>query len=266
VAATSCCDPAALAAPLGGSLAVAALSTAFDALDERRLVGTDVPDLSTLAGARSGTIGAALSTRRQEFELRPFETQPSEEATAYLKLEKPRFLFLEGSADAVVAADVATAALPDTSVDRLVVGAPAPAPGACSSAASAALGDGDAGSHLSGGPAPHHSLPLLPFPMTSTPRSPGERVPTACAAGTPHPSVPGAPAAGSFAPSYASLAHAPTAALRACARARGVGGSDRTAFTTTLCWEERSIRVTAARRGRTKEKGEAYSPAGRWGA
>jgi hypothetical protein len=38
------------------------LSAALDALDERRLVGTDVPDLSTLAGTRSGTIGAALST------------------------------------------------------------------------------------------------------------------------------------------------------------------------------------------------------------
>jgi hypothetical protein len=53
----------------GGSLAAAALSAALDALDERHLVGTDVPNLSTLAGARLGTIGAALSTQKQEFEL-----------------------------------------------------------------------------------------------------------------------------------------------------------------------------------------------------
>jgi hypothetical protein len=80
---------------------------------------------------------------------------------AYLKVEKPRFLFLEGSTGAVAAADVTTVALPDTSaahiassVDRLAASTPAPAPGARSSAASATLGEGGAGSHLSGGPAP----------------------------------------------------------------------------------------------------------------
>jgi hypothetical protein len=164
-AATSCCDPTASAAPCGGLLAAASLFATLNALDERRLVGMDVLDLSTLAGVRSGTIGANLSTRRQEFELQPFETQASEEATAYLKVEKPRFLFLEGSADAVVVANDATVALPDASaaragaaatgavpsIDRLVAGAPTPGPGACSSAASAALDEGGAGSHLSGG-------------------------------------------------------------------------------------------------------------------
>jgi hypothetical protein len=70
-------------------------------------------------------------------------------AIAYLKVEKPRFLFLEGATGAVEAAGITTAALPDASaaraasyVDRLVAGASAPAPGACSSAASAALGEG----------------------------------------------------------------------------------------------------------------------------
>jgi hypothetical protein len=57
---TSCRNPAPLSAPRGGSLAATTLSAALDALDERRLVGTDVPELSTLAGARSGMIGAAL--------------------------------------------------------------------------------------------------------------------------------------------------------------------------------------------------------------
>jgi hypothetical protein len=36
-----------------------------------------------------------------------------------------------------------------------------------------------------------------------------------------------------------------------------VGGSDRAAFTVTLCWEERNVRVAAARGGRIKEKGKS---------
>jgi hypothetical protein len=81
---------------------------------------------------------------------------------AYLRVEKPRFLFLEGSAGAEATADVATVALQDasaartdtsaacaaSSVDRPAAGASAPAPGTCSSAASATLGEGGAGSHL----------------------------------------------------------------------------------------------------------------------
>jgi hypothetical protein len=85
-------------------------------------------------------------------------------AVAYLRVENPRFLFLGGSADVVAAAGVATASprvIPATragaSVARvacligcLAAGAPAPALGAVSSAASAALGEGGEGSHLSG--------------------------------------------------------------------------------------------------------------------
>jgi hypothetical protein len=87
---------------------------------------------------------------------------------AYLRVEKPRFLFLEGSTGAEAMADVATVAPPDasaacagtsaacadSSVDRPVAGASTPGPGACSSAAFTALGDGGAGSHLSGGACP----------------------------------------------------------------------------------------------------------------
>jgi hypothetical protein len=65
-ATTSCCDPAASAASRGGSLAAAALSAALDALDECRLVGTDAPDLSALAGARGGTVDATLRTQKQK--------------------------------------------------------------------------------------------------------------------------------------------------------------------------------------------------------
>jgi hypothetical protein len=87
---------------------------------------------------------------------------------AYLRVEKPRFLFLEGSADAKATAVTATVASPDasaartgtsaarvaSSVDRPAAGASAPAPGTCSSTAFAALGEGGAGSHLSGGACP----------------------------------------------------------------------------------------------------------------
>jgi hypothetical protein len=69
VAIASCCGSVATATLRGGSLVVAALSIARDALDERCLMGTNAPDLSALAGARSGTVGATLQTRRQEIEL-----------------------------------------------------------------------------------------------------------------------------------------------------------------------------------------------------
>jgi hypothetical protein len=61
--ATSCCGPVATAAPHGGSPVAATLSAARGALNERRLVGTDVSDLSALAGSRAGTIGVTLSRR-----------------------------------------------------------------------------------------------------------------------------------------------------------------------------------------------------------
>jgi ABC-type cobalamin transport system permease subunit len=100
--------------------------------------------------------------QNRRIKLLPLKNGASGGAVTYLKVEKPRFLFLEGSTGAVLAVAVATAALPDASmvragasvartapsVDRLPVGTSAPALGACSSAASAALGEGSAGSHL----------------------------------------------------------------------------------------------------------------------
>jgi uncharacterized membrane protein YdfJ with MMPL/SSD domain len=61
VVVAACCGPA--AAPREPSLAaVTVLPATRDALNERRLVGTAASDLSTLAGARGGTVGATLRT------------------------------------------------------------------------------------------------------------------------------------------------------------------------------------------------------------
>jgi hypothetical protein len=65
----SCCDPVASAVPSEGSLLAAALSAARDALDERCLVGTDASDLSALVGARVGTVGATLQTKKYKAKL-----------------------------------------------------------------------------------------------------------------------------------------------------------------------------------------------------
>jgi hypothetical protein len=111
----------------------------------------------------------------------------------------------------VAAADVATVTPPFTSAARdststvcaasltgcLATGATAPAPGAVSSAASATLGEGAWAPTSRGELAPRHS----PRPTMSTPKSPGERVPGARAAGTLHSSAPGALATGSSSPS-----------------------------------------------------------------
>jgi hypothetical protein len=64
IAATSCRNPVATAALCGGSFAAIELSVARDALDERRLVGTDMSDLGALVGARAGTVGATLRSRK----------------------------------------------------------------------------------------------------------------------------------------------------------------------------------------------------------
>jgi hypothetical protein len=50
----------AIAVSRDGSPAAAALTAVRDALDERRLIITGTPDLSTLAGVRAGTIGVTL--------------------------------------------------------------------------------------------------------------------------------------------------------------------------------------------------------------
>jgi hypothetical protein len=161
--------------PRGASVVAAALPVACGALDKRCLVGPDTSDLSALACARAGTVSATLRTRKCKLSSSPPKPGAPEENATYLKVEKPRFLFLEGSTDAVVVPVVAAAALPDapaaltgasavhaaSSTERPAAGASTPIMGACSFAASAALGEGSEGFHLSGGPPPIALLFLL---------------------------------------------------------------------------------------------------------
>jgi hypothetical protein len=76
--------------------AIVVLPAARGALDERRLVGTAASDLNTLAGARGGTVGATLRTQRREVRHPPLEDTAPGGVLAYLRVEKPRFLFLGG--------------------------------------------------------------------------------------------------------------------------------------------------------------------------
>jgi hypothetical protein len=173
---------------------------------------------------------------------------PGENAT-YLKLEKPSFLFREGSGAAAATPVAATVALADapaalavtsavrvaSSTDRPTAGISAPASGACSSAASAALGDGGGGFHLSGGARP----PSLSSSSSSDDKFSG---------------VTGAESPCCLRSRYSSLCCSRCSrrqillsflrAARSCscrytaratAQARGVGGSDREASTVTLC-------------------------------
>jgi hypothetical protein len=159
------------------------------------------------------------------------------EGATYLRVEKPSFLFLEGSGGttrAPVVAAVALAGIPAalagastthavSSADRLAAGAPAPAVGTCSTAASAARGDGGEGFHLSGAACPRRYPLPPPLTMLSSQESPEGRVLAARAADTPHFLVPGAPTAGFPSPSCAPPAPAPTAAQ--CGRPPGPGAS-----------------------------------------
>jgi hypothetical protein len=126
--ATADCDPAgeaascgleASAAPRELTLAVAAsLAPARGALDERRRVGTDASALSTLAGARGGTVGTTLWGHKQIVRFPPDGHATPRKTIPYLEEEKARFLFLEVPADVAGAADTTAAAPPAISTAR----------------------------------------------------------------------------------------------------------------------------------------------------
>jgi hypothetical protein len=156
-------------------------------------------------------------------------------------VENPHFLFLGGSAKAVAAAGVATAAPPAISAarvasleGRLVAGGPAL--GAVSSAASAALGEGGEGSHLSVGARP----PSLSSSSSSSDDEysevAGEESP--CCSHSQNSSLHRSRCSRHrilFSFLRATHSCSRRCSARARARARGVGGSDCAAFTAITC-------------------------------
>jgi hypothetical protein len=81
----------------------------------------------------------------------PSKSRAHRGSVAHLKLEKPRFLFLEGSGGATVAPTSAVVALAGSSTDNPVAGASAPTTGTNSTATSAARGDGGDSTSRGGG-------------------------------------------------------------------------------------------------------------------
>jgi hypothetical protein len=194
-------------------------------------------------------------------------------------VENPRFLFLGGSADVVVAVGVATASLPVIPAARagasaarvtslvgcLVAGAPTPAPGTVPSAASAALGEGGEGSHLLGGARPPSLSSSSSFddeysevareesPCCSRSRNSS----FLCSRCSRHRIL------------FSFLRAARSCSCRCAARAwaRGVGGSDRAAFTAITCRERVKLRVTMTPHESMDRKGMGtHSLKGRRGA
>jgi hypothetical protein len=124
------CGLVATAVSRGGSPVATALATAHVALNDCRLVGMDVSDLSALAGARAGMVGMGLQTRNTKVNIDPSRSKTRGGNATHLRFEKPRFLFLEGSwgapvapAGATVALAGASAAPAGTSTDDPVAGA-----------------------------------------------------------------------------------------------------------------------------------------------
>jgi hypothetical protein len=166
-------------------------------------------------------------------------------------VENLLFLFLGGSADVVTAAGAAAVAPPaifaahtGASVVRvtslvgcLAAGTPAPAPGTISSAAFAALGEGGEGCHLSGGARP----PSLSSSSSSLPDDeyfsvPGEESPY-CTRSRNSSLLRSRRSRRRRLRSLLRAARSCSrrCTARACSRDRGVGGSDRSAFTALIC-------------------------------
>jgi hypothetical protein len=162
-AATTCCGSIAAAALRGPSLTVvAALPTARDALDERRLGGMAASDLNTLAGARGGRSAPPCEHEVEKIKLTPLETECLEERWPTSGWRRPassssrarralrtrptpppsRLRTPLRHASAPLRRADTSAACAASSIDCPAAGAPEPAPGTCFSATSAALGEG----------------------------------------------------------------------------------------------------------------------------
>jgi hypothetical protein len=148
-----------------------------------------------------------------------------------------------------------------TSSDSPAAGDSAPASGIDSTAAPAALGDGGAGSHLSEvvrSPSLSSSSFDDEFASAGGGESPWcsrSRYSSLCCSRRSHRLI-------FFSFMRAARSCSRCCAVRSAARARGVGGSDRAAFTVTNCGQ-RSSRQTEIQYKDPKGKEETHSPAGR---
>jgi hypothetical protein len=89
-------------------------------------VGTDAPVLSALVGAGGNGRRRPANAKNRRIRPWPLETETPRRTTAYLKVEKPRFLFLEGSADAAAVPVAAAVAPPDVAAAPLATVATPP--------------------------------------------------------------------------------------------------------------------------------------------
>jgi hypothetical protein len=182
-------------------------------------------------------VGVTLQTREQSVTSSPIENATPRKATPYLKEEKAHFLFLEAPADVAGAAGAAAAARGASVVDCPAAGAPASALGDGPLATGVGSGDGGAGSHLLGRTCPLSSSSSSSDDEYSS--VPGEECP--CCSRSRNSSL--LRSRRSRRRTFRFLlrsthSYSRQCAARASARDRGVGGSDRAAFTRTICGDQ----------------------------
>jgi hypothetical protein len=160
----------------------------------------------------------------------------------------------------------ASAARVASLVGCLAAGAPAPAPGAVSFAASASLGEGGEGSHLSGRVHP----PSLSSSSPDDESSDVARGESPCCSRSRNSSSRCSRRSRCrilFSFLRAALSCSCRCTARARSRARGVGGSDRAASTAITCKGRVKLRVTTMPSGSIERRGAGiHSPMGRRGA
>jgi hypothetical protein len=260
------------AAPRKPPLAAAAVPTAARVtIDERRLVGIDASALSTLAGARGARLASPCKHENRVSHPRQSSTRPLERQLLTSRRRKPassssrspltsrarpawpppRLLPPPPLMRSLPCARApppraqappwragTSAARAASAVDRLAAGAPTPAPAVDSLVTGVGSGDGGAGSHLLG-----RTCPLSSSSSSSSDDEyssvPGEESP--CCSHSQNSSLLRSRRSRrraflSLLRSTRSCSH--RCAARASARDRGVGGSDRAAFTRTICRDQ----------------------------
>jgi hypothetical protein len=176
-----------------GSPAATALAADRGTLSEHRPVVADIHNLSALTGVRAGMVEDPLSTKeRRRVSIAPQNQRRAGRSATHLKLDNPRFLFLEGwgASPLHLPAPLWCLLAPPMTARRQ---AAPPASGTNSTAAPSARGDGAWVPTCRRWSAPHHFPP--PRPMMNSPTPVEGRTLATRATCTPHYVVPGAPAA-----------------------------------------------------------------------